>query len=222
MSDAFIVWLTTNPVVTTWLIKHVASPLDPLIFKATNGRFTSMGPPAMPMLTLTTVGRHSGQPRSVHLACLEHEGDYLVVASAMGQERHPAGATTSRRIPRWRSRCAASASPPGREVLTDDEKEKVWPDVKRAIPQMNVYEKSAPTGTSACSPEPTTARAEIGLDGQASEGVIAEADECESTGSSSGPRVWWAALRCGHRPTSEARARRRQGVQRRQEGARRR
>jgi hypothetical protein len=89
VSERFIVWISTNPV-ATWLIKHVASRLDPLIFKATNGRMTSLGPPAMPMLTLTATGRRSGEPRSVHLACLEQEGDYLVVASAMGQERHPA------------------------------------------------------------------------------------------------------------------------------------
>ena len=54
-----IVRLTTGPIFTWW-VKHVASRLDPLIFKATNGRLTSMGPAAMPMLTLTTVGRKSG------------------------------------------------------------------------------------------------------------------------------------------------------------------
>ncbi|MFP6624898.1 MAG: nitroreductase/quinone reductase family protein, partial [Myxococcota bacterium] len=79
MSDDFSVWITTNPVVT-WVIRHVASRLDPWLFKATNGRFTSMGAPSMPMLTLTAIGRHSGQPRVVHLACLERNGDYLVVA----------------------------------------------------------------------------------------------------------------------------------------------
>ncbi len=61
MSDPFIVWLSTNPV-ATWLIKNVASRLDPLLFKATNGRLTSFGPPAMPMLTITAIGRRSGQP----------------------------------------------------------------------------------------------------------------------------------------------------------------
>jgi len=66
MSERLIVRLSTNPV-ATWLIKHVAARLDPLIFQATNGRFTSMGPPAMPMLTLTATGRRTGRPRSVHL-----------------------------------------------------------------------------------------------------------------------------------------------------------
>ena len=89
MTDDFILRMTTSPV-TTWIIRHVASHLDPILFRASNGRFTSMGVPSMPMLTLTARGRKSGKPRSVHLACLEDDGGFLVVASAMGQARHPA------------------------------------------------------------------------------------------------------------------------------------
>ena len=37
MSERLVVWLSTHPV-TTWLVKHVASRLDPPIFKAINGR----------------------------------------------------------------------------------------------------------------------------------------------------------------------------------------
>jgi deazaflavin-dependent oxidoreductase (nitroreductase family) len=140
MSERTIVWLSTNPV-TTWLIRNVASHLDPLIFKATNGRLTSMGVPTIPMLTLTAIGRHSGQPRSVHLACLEHGKDHLVVASAMGQQKHPAwrynlDANPEVEVQMRGERFAARA-----RALTDSEKEEVWDDVRRAIPQMNVYEK---------------------------------------------------------------------------------
>ena len=59
MPDSLVVKLSTNPV-ATWLIRNVASRLDPLIFRITNGRLTSFGPPAMPMLTLTAIGRRSG------------------------------------------------------------------------------------------------------------------------------------------------------------------
>jgi len=140
MSDRFVLWLTTNPVVT-WVIRHVASPLDPLIFRATNGRFTSMGPPAMPMLTLTTVGRRSGEPRSVHLACLERGGDYLVVASAMGQQKHPAWRYNIEANPEVEVQVRGERFDARARVLTDAEKAEVWADVREAIPQMNVYEK---------------------------------------------------------------------------------
>ena len=138
--EGFVVWLTTNRV-TTWVIRHVASRLDPVIFKATNGRFFSMGVASMPMVTMTTIGRHSGQPRSVHLACLEHEGDYLVVASAMGQQRHPAWRYNLEANPRVELQLRGERFPARARVLTDPEKEEVWADVRKAIPQMNVYEK---------------------------------------------------------------------------------
>ena len=140
MSDRFVVWLSTTPVVT-WLIKHVASRLDPLIFKATNGRLTSMGVPQMPMLTLTAIGRRSGQPRSVHLACLEHEGDSLVVASAMGQGKHPAWRYNIEAHPDVQIQARGERFNARAQVLTDSEKQAIWADVRRAIPQMNVYEK---------------------------------------------------------------------------------
>ncbi|MBW2420617.1 MAG: nitroreductase family deazaflavin-dependent oxidoreductase [Deltaproteobacteria bacterium] len=139
MSDRFVVWLTTNSL-TTWLIRRVASRLDPLIFKATNGRFTSMGPPAMPMLTLTATGRRSGEPRSVHLACIEQAGDYLVVASAMGQERHPAWRYNLDANPEVQVQLPGERFSARARVLSDAEKNEVWTEVRQAIPQMKVYE----------------------------------------------------------------------------------
>ena len=140
MDSDLLVKLSTNRF-ATWMIKHVASPLDPLIFKATNGRFTSMGAPVMPMLAMTSIGRRSGQPRSVQLAYLEQDGDFLIVASCMGQEKHPG----------WRYNIEAKQEVEGQmrgerfaasaQLLTDAEKDQVWPDIKQAIPQMNVYEK---------------------------------------------------------------------------------
>jgi deazaflavin-dependent oxidoreductase (nitroreductase family) len=139
MNERFVLWLTTNAAVT-WLFKHVASRLDPLIFQATNGRFTSMGPPAMPMLTLTATGRRSGEPRSVHLACLERQGDYLVVASAMGQEKHPAWRYNIEANPEVEVQVRGERFPARAQLLTDSEKQEVWADVRLAIPQMTVYE----------------------------------------------------------------------------------
>lgn len=139
MNDAFFIWLTTNPLVT-WVIRHIASPLDPVIFKATNGRFSSLGPPAMPMLTMTAVGRSSGQPRSVHLACLEHEGDYLVVASAMGQPKHPGWRYNIEANPQVEIQIRGERFAARAQRLSDSEKAGVWDEIRRAIPQMNVYE----------------------------------------------------------------------------------
>lgn len=47
----------------SWMVKQVAARIDPVIFRISDGRFTSTGKPTLPMLALTTVGRRSGQPR---------------------------------------------------------------------------------------------------------------------------------------------------------------
>ena len=140
MNERVIVWLSTNPF-ATWLIKNFSARVDPVIFRATNGRLTSMGPPAMPMLTMTAIGRSSGEPRSVHLACVEHEGDRLVVASAMGQQKHPGWRYNIEANPDVQIQVSGESFNARARVLSDEEKENVWGKIREAIPQMNVYEK---------------------------------------------------------------------------------
>jgi deazaflavin-dependent oxidoreductase (nitroreductase family) len=125
----------------SWLVKHWASKVDPVIFKATNGRYTSTGKPTLPMLALTVVGRRSGEPRTVQLAYEPDGADYLVVASAMGAEHHPA----------WRHNLEAagggSIQVRGRvleveaSLLADEEKAELWPRITATIPQMSTYEQ---------------------------------------------------------------------------------
>lgn len=124
----------------SWLVRNVAAKVDPVIFRLSKGRFTSTGVPTLPMLALTVVGRKSGEPRTVQLAYHRDGGSYLVVASAMGQERHPA----------WRYNLEAAGHAtvqlPGKvvevdaTVLDDDEKAALWPAIASTIPQMHTYE----------------------------------------------------------------------------------
>ena len=137
--DRFLVWFSATRL-GTWVVKYYASRLDPMIFRATNGRFTSTGPPSMPMLTLTAKGRHSGQPRSVQLVCIEHGGDWLIVASAMGQERHPAWRYNIEADPDVELQMKGERFRARATLLSDAEKDEVWDAVKDTIPQMNVYE----------------------------------------------------------------------------------
>lgn len=138
MSD-FAVRATTHPV-TTFLIRNIASRLDPRIFRATNGRYFTFGAPTMPMVTLTTKGARTGKPRLIHLACLEHEGDLLVVASAMGQEKHPGWSYNLEASPEVEVQAPGERFMARAEVLPDAEKAGIWGAVHDAIPQMAVYE----------------------------------------------------------------------------------
>jgi len=138
MNPDRLVALTTGPAFTWW-VRHVASRLDPLLFKVTNGRLTSMGPPVVPMCTVTTIGRRSGRPHAVHLACVPHAGGHLIVASAMGQERHPAWRYNLEAHPEVEVQMPGERFTARARVLSDAEKRAVWPEMRRAIPQLAVY-----------------------------------------------------------------------------------
>ncbi len=118
---------------------RVAARIDPVVFRATKGRYTSTGRPTLPMLALTTTGRRTGKRRTVQLAHVRDGDDWLVVASNFGQEHHPA----------WRHNLDADPNawilvdgvevPVRAEVLSDEEKARRWPDIEQVVPQMKVY-----------------------------------------------------------------------------------
>jgi deazaflavin-dependent oxidoreductase (nitroreductase family) len=140
VSERFVVWLTTNRA-ATWWFRHVAARLDPWLFRASGGRLTSFGPPAMPMVTLTMRGRRSGRRRSVHLACVEHGGERHVVASAMGQTRHPGWRYNLEADPEVEVQAPGERYRARAELLGEAEKQALWERVRTAIPQMRVYEQ---------------------------------------------------------------------------------
>ena len=124
----------------SWMVKHVASRIDPIIFKATGGRFTSTGKPTLPMLALTTIGRKSGEPRTVQLAFHRDGDDLLVVASAMGQEHHPAWRHNLEANPEAEVLVRGESYGVTASLLPPDEKQRLWPAIKATIPQMDTYE----------------------------------------------------------------------------------
>jgi deazaflavin-dependent oxidoreductase (nitroreductase family) len=124
----------------SWLVRHVAAHVDPTLYRWSRGRLSVTGVPTLPMLVLTTTGRRTGKPRAVQLAHLtEPDGTLLVVASAMGQDRHPDWLRNLRADPH------ARVLLPGRELdvvateLEGAEATRRWPDVVHVIPQMRRY-----------------------------------------------------------------------------------
>ncbi len=140
MYNRFINWFSATPA-GTWIVKHFAAKLDPLIFKATNGRFTSTGVPTLPMLTLTSTGRKSGKPRDTQLVYVEDGDDMVVVASAMGQARHPDWRYNIEANPEVEVQVRGEVLRATASVLSDEEKAVFWPLIKETIPQMSTYEK---------------------------------------------------------------------------------
>lgn len=140
MYARFVNWLSATTF-GSWLVKHLASRVDPVLFRWTNGRLTMTGVPTLPMLTLTTIGRKSGKPRDTQLAYHSDGGDFLVVASAMGQERHPDWSYNLLAQPDAEIQLRGARVAVRALLLDDEAKARVWPAVKQTIPQMNVYEQ---------------------------------------------------------------------------------
>lgn len=139
MQESLLVRITTSRLFT-WILRNIASHVDPVIFKATNGRLTMFGPTAFPMLTITTIGRKSGKPRSAHLATIDDEGDPLIVASAMGQERHPSWRYNLEANPIVEVQMEGESYTATAVILTEQEKAKIWQKILDSIPQIRVYE----------------------------------------------------------------------------------
>ncbi len=132
----------------TWVIRHIAAKVDPVLFARTDGRFTLTIIPTLPMLTLTVAGRRTGMPHSVQLAYLLERGDdahdptgtaYLVVASAMGQHHHPDWLLNLRAAGRGWIRLPGHVEDVTSVELTTEQRERVWPALETAIPQLRTY-----------------------------------------------------------------------------------
>lgn len=71
-----------NPLVKLFWRVH------PKVYKWSGGRIggSLMG---LPVLLLTTTGRKSGLPRTKALMYLPYDNDFVVIASNLGQDKHP-------------------------------------------------------------------------------------------------------------------------------------
>ncbi|WP_410570246.1 nitroreductase/quinone reductase family protein [Amycolatopsis sp. cmx-4-61] len=86
---------------------------------------------AMPVLELTTIGRKSGQPRSVLLTSPYQEGETLVVvASRGGDDTHPAWFLNLRDRPEVEVSLKGGPKRPMRARVADaEERARLWPKI---------------------------------------------------------------------------------------------
>ena len=86
---------------------------------------------AMPVLELTTIGRKSGQPRSVLLTSPHQDGDtWVVVASRGGDDTHPAWFLNLRDNPEVEVSLKGGPKQPMRaRVASAEERARLWPKI---------------------------------------------------------------------------------------------
>ena len=85
----------------------------------------------MPVVELTTIGRRSGQPRTVFLTSPLREGNaYVVVASRGGDDHHPAWFLNLRDNPAVEARIGRGQQLPMRaRVANQEERTRLWPRI---------------------------------------------------------------------------------------------
>ncbi len=111
--------------------------VHPFLYRASGGRLggTAMG---LPVLLLTTTGRRSGQPKTKALMYLPEGDGYVVIASYLGEPKHPAwwlnlGSNPEGEVEIGKRRITVTA----REA-EGDERERLW---KAVVERQGDYEE---------------------------------------------------------------------------------
>lgn len=76
----------SHPVIV-WAVKHVVSPLDRVVVRASRGKVPPPSSLAVPTLLLTTTGRRSGQERTVPLVYVADDDRFMVANARPRGER---------------------------------------------------------------------------------------------------------------------------------------
>jgi deazaflavin-dependent oxidoreductase (nitroreductase family) len=136
----FINWFSVTPV-GRWIASTFSARLDPILYRLSGGKLTSVGPQVIPQLVLTTTGRKSGKQRSVQLGYMPDGDDVLVVASNFGGTNHPAWSYNLDANPEAKMQLGPEIRSVVAQRLTDSEKAILWPKIADTVPQMKSYVK---------------------------------------------------------------------------------
>ena len=122
-------------------MKISSAHIDPFLFKATGGRFTSIGPSVIPQVLLTTTGRKSGQKREAQLVYTDIDGAVHIVASNFGGKTHPAWSHNLDADPNATMQITRERIPVRAKLLSNGEKDAVWERLVDNIPNYKVYKQ---------------------------------------------------------------------------------
>lgn len=115
--------------------------LHKLVWSLSGGRLGRRAV-GMPVLELITIGRTSGEPRSVLLTHLEHPDGWVVIGSNLGSDRHPAWWLNLQAEPRARVRVGGARCRVEAEELTGEERAAAWDRAVAVNPGYGDYPES--------------------------------------------------------------------------------
>jgi deazaflavin-dependent oxidoreductase (nitroreductase family) len=131
-------WLgQTRPMV--WLARTVIVPADSWVARRTGGRLVTFGLRELPTFLLTTIGRRSGQPRTVPLLYLPLGDQFVVVGSNFGGESHPAWSANLLAHPKAEVNVRGRPIPVTARLVEDDEREELMKRLRELWPAYDKY-----------------------------------------------------------------------------------
>jgi deazaflavin-dependent oxidoreductase (nitroreductase family) len=117
---------------------RLAPRIDRAVYRLTGGRImVSNG--MLPVLMLTTTGARSGLPRTAPLATIPLDGDFYVVGSNFGQEKHPAWSANLIAHPEATVGFEGEEFPVRADLLGAGAKAEVWPRLVEIWPLFDQY-----------------------------------------------------------------------------------
>ena len=137
---ALLGWLVELPGIGAWLAKATRAPIQvrglstrvtrfhAWLLRHTGGRFRRswMFAAGQPVLSLTTVGRKSGQLRSTAVACFTWRDDLVVAGMNLGVARHPAWALNLQANPEATIEVGGETIAVNARRATGEEAAKLW------------------------------------------------------------------------------------------------
>ena len=93
----------------------------------------------LPVLLLETTGRRSGKRRSNALTYLPHGDDFVVIASCLGEPRHPAWWHNLVAEPRARVQVGAAHHEVRAREATGEERAEMWRALTQRAPEYDEY-----------------------------------------------------------------------------------
>lgn len=128
-----------------WYLTHIGHAIDRPLMRLSGGRLSHGALAGLPLLTITTIGAKSGQPRTMPLMAMPHGDALVVIASNGGSTRHPAWYANIRANPRvtvdWNGRSAAYTASEAAGARRDA----LWQEACRQYPGFAVYQRRAGT-----------------------------------------------------------------------------
>ena len=128
------------------LSARVMHHLDKLVLRLSNGRATAASLlTGLPILTLTTTGAKSGQPRTTPLVAIPFGDNQLVIiASNWGQQKHPAWYYNLVAQPQVTVTQNGRSQPYLARVTEGMEREACWQTAVQTYPGYNAYKQRTP------------------------------------------------------------------------------